>query len=76
MTLLSGEDSTVVCTITVESSRRETVTVNVSNEEEVHSISPVTLLVPWEVTLYCTPDGPGGGTNSKKVEGQNEFKDY
>ena len=48
----------------------------VSNEEEVHSISPVTLLVPWEVTLYCTPDGLGGGANSKKVEEQNEFKDY
>ena len=74
--MLSGEDSTVVCTITVEPSRRETVILKVSNEEEVHSISPVTLLVPWEMTLYCTPDGLGGGANSKKVEEQNEFKDY
>ena len=59
MTLLSGGDSTVVM-ITVEPSREETVMVKLSTElsvEEVHSISPVTSLVPEEMTLYCTPDG-------------------
>ena len=59
MTLLSGEDSTVVMR-TKELSREETVMVKLSTElsvEESHSISPVTLLVPWEMILYCTPDG-------------------
>jgi len=41
------------------------VILKVSSEEEVHSISPVTSLVPWEIVLH-----------TKKVEGQNEFKDY
>ena len=61
MTLLSGEDSTVVMR-TKELSREdpETVMVKLSTElsvEESHSISPVTLLVPEEMILYCTPDG-------------------
>ena len=58
MTLLSREDSTVVMR-TIEP-LEETVVVKLSTElsmEELHSILPVTLLVPWKVTLYCTPDG-------------------
>ena len=59
MTLLSGENSTVVMR-TLEPSGEETVMVKLSTElsvEESHSILPFTYLVPWEVTLYCTPDG-------------------
>ena len=70
MTLLSGEDCTVVM-ITVEPFREETVMVKLPTElsvEESHSISPVMSLVPWEMTLYCTPDGPGGGANANKVK--------
>jgi len=44
----------------IEPFREETVMVKLSTElsvEESHSILPFTLLVPWEVILYCTPDG-------------------
>ena len=69
MTLRSGEDCTVVM-ITVESSREETVMVKLSTElsmGELHSISPVTLLLLWEM-IYRTADGSGGGTSAKKVK--------
>ena len=76
--LLSGGDSTVVM-ITVEPSRKETVMVKLSTElsmGEFHSISPVTSLVPWEVTLYCTPDGLEGGASPKRVKKDNDARDY
>ena len=59
MTSLSGEDSTVVMR-TLGPFMEEIVMVKLSTQlsmEESHSISPVTLLVPEEMTLYCTPDG-------------------
>jgi len=53
MTLRSGGDCTVVM-IAVEPSRKETVMVKLSTElsmGEFHPITPVTLLVPWEMIL-------------------------